>query len=353
MAPSLKLAVGVDIGLREEELQPTVIGSLTRKESWGDDIRTEQGEIGLDLFKLALPDGALSHRTLQADRLAVVESSLKRLARFKLDGLSPVDLAALHIRFGVPAVWNQSTLAQMSKAIEQSDMLASTNGPRATMGFISEPEAAALATIPGLAVKHNLKDVTSYTLTATSPVTVDECVQCEGALLGDMYMKGALLSFVKREAQTYGMDIEKVDKAQFDDRFEEFWEQVRTTYTSTGFHAAPHEFILVGPDGQDLPPLLLKQLAHPPLKPYVNYAPNHYLGRSDVNRELRTVTNEIVSLMERQVEAVKKKKGSPPNVRLCFLHRRLMLSGPSLMVLTAPLAHRCRRRFWVQPIPPS
>lgn len=54
-------------------------------------------------------------------------------------------------------MWNKSATTGMRTAIEQSNMLSFTNGPLATIGFIPEFEAAALATIPRLAAKHKLK----------------------------------------------------------------------------------------------------------------------------------------------------------------------------------------------------
>jgi hypothetical protein len=163
-------------------LQPTAIGSQSREDSWGKDIKAELGETKLDLLKLALAEGALPHGTLHSDRLAVAEKAHQRIEDAGLDGVSamtiylrrfwktceeelrthlrsrkhlPADLAALHIRFGIPAVWNELITGRMKDAIEQSGMLSFTNGPRATMAFISEPEAAAFAVIPRLAAKHN------------------------------------------------------------------------------------------------------------------------------------------------------------------------------------------------------
>lgn len=91
----------------------------------------------------------------------------------------------------------------------------------------------------------------SHKLASIKPVIVDECVECEGALLGDMYMKGALLSFIKREALDCDIDIDTLEKTKFDARFQQFWLDVCETPADSGHRATPCDFVVDGPNDED------------------------------------------------------------------------------------------------------
>lgn len=104
----------------------------------------------------------------------------------------------------------------------------------------------------------------SYKLASITPVDVDQCVQSEGALLGDTYMKGALLSYIKQVAhEACDIDIEKLDNTKFQARFENFWRDVCGVPAGLGHRATPNDFLIDGPDDEDVTIPLFRLEHHP------------------------------------------------------------------------------------------
>jgi hypothetical protein len=108
--------------------------------------------------------------------------------------------------------------------------------------------------------------VVSYTLASTETGDVDECVPGEGALLGDMYMKDALLSLIKRDAQSYADvdNIEELDSTKFQAEFDNFWREACRTPAGTGRDTEVNDFKIQGADGKYYLPFPVLRLARLP-----------------------------------------------------------------------------------------
>ncbi|KAH6856105.1 hypothetical protein B0I37DRAFT_402720 [Chaetomium sp. MPI-CAGE-AT-0009] len=250
--------------------------------------------------------------------------------------------------FGHPAVWLEETTGRMRRAIEESKMTL-VRGKMASWGFIDEPEAAALAAIPTQLERPNcpLKvgapptsisipismsqlgdlvspfgrraglewaeltrflgqngdtvviadlgggtvDFISYEITTLAPLRVRECVAGEGRLLGDMFMRRVLYSFVKKEAErARGAALKMNDLGQIDAEVENLWLELRLINAETLSNTTRSLNILLS-DGTHLSVLL---------------------QGDDIVRELRKITNGIMELAEKQVSAAREKTGRKP-----------------------------------------
>ncbi|KAL2016811.1 hypothetical protein VTK56DRAFT_2980 [Thermocarpiscus australiensis] len=153
-------------------------------------------------------------------------------------GLSDVDVRFV---FGIPAVWGEDTALRMKKAIEDSGLLELRDRPPAPLDFIAEPKAAAIATIPRLAPSYGLQDgqsvvicdcgggtvdVISYEITSLDLLIVREIVSGEGQLLGDMFMKSALVALIKSRVQEDHGGNADLDLAALEDEIEAVWDRV-------------------------------------------------------------------------------------------------------------------------------
>jgi hypothetical protein len=75
--------------------------------------------------------------------------------------------------------------------------------------------------------------VISYEVIKLNPLTVREIVSGEGQLLGDMFMKSALVALIKsRVHEVYG-SLTDVDLAALDEQIEKLWHRTRTILGST------------------------------------------------------------------------------------------------------------------------
>jgi hypothetical protein len=109
----------------------------------------------------------------------------------------------------VPAVWRTAAVSKMRMAAENAGITAERIAGTTILTFVTEHEAAALATFEDLKARPNIKsgDVfvvcdagdemvspTSYKVTSTEPLQLDECVEssgkpCGGAILDEVFEK--------------------------------------------------------------------------------------------------------------------------------------------------------------------
>ncbi|KAK3305068.1 uncharacterized protein B0T15DRAFT_188117 [Chaetomium strumarium] len=257
-------AVEILFGNKRKNLVPSALGV---NGNWGNDIAA--GEDKFTLFKLQLlhADDLLQSYRQTPEQLAfvrdalgkieiasktgvdVVAEYLRRLWASAADSLSRIlrrkglSLSDVDVRFvfGIPAVWRVGTRSRMEEAIQHSGLLELGDRPPAPLDFIAEPEAAAIATFPRLAPSYNLQDgqtivicdcgggtvdVISYKITSLETLTVREIVSGEGQLLGDMFMKSALVALIKSRVQEDYRDNADLDLADLDNEIEAAWARV-------------------------------------------------------------------------------------------------------------------------------
>jgi len=118
-------------------------------------------------------------------------------------GEATVDGLAFKVVCTVPAVWNNEAVGRMRKAAKSAGIMKPRAAGATTLNFVSEPEAAALATFEDLKVRPNLKvgdtyvvcdagggtvDLISYRVTQTYPLQLEECVEGSGKLCGAVFL---------------------------------------------------------------------------------------------------------------------------------------------------------------------
>ncbi|KAK3305900.1 uncharacterized protein B0T15DRAFT_213985 [Chaetomium strumarium] len=310
-------AVEIEFGGEGKTLVPSALGV---NGNWGNDIAA--GEDKFTLFKLKLlhtDDLLQSYRqtpeqlTFVRDALGKIERAgktdidvvaeyLRRLWAFAADSLSVIlrrkgliSLSDLEARFvfGIPAVWGVDTRSRMEQAIQHSGLFKLGDRPPAPLDFIAEPEAAAIAMFPRLAVSYNLQDgqtvvicdcgggtvdVISYEITSLEPLTVREIVSGEGQLLGDMFMKSALVALIKSRVQEDYRDNADLDLADLDNEIEAVWDRVSKIQGNTMRRAGwCHRLDITYVDGR-----IGRQVV---------------LSGRDVLRALNTCTDSIVRLL--------------------------------------------------------
>lgn len=103
----------------------------------------------------------------------------------------------------VPAVWTTKAVSQMREAAKHARILDRRLAGETTLSFVSEPEAAALATFDDFKNRPNFQtgdsfvvcdagggtvDLISYKITQTKPMQLAECVEGSGKLCGAVFL---------------------------------------------------------------------------------------------------------------------------------------------------------------------
>lgn len=73
------------------------------------------------------------------------------------EGEETVDTSRFHIIFSIPAIWPNYARKLMQQAVEQAGILKKRTIGRTEYDFVSEPEAAALATLSSIEARHNIE----------------------------------------------------------------------------------------------------------------------------------------------------------------------------------------------------
>lgn len=73
------------------------------------------------------------------------------------EGEETVDTSRFHVVFTVPAIWPNYARKLMAQAVEQAGILKRRTIGRTEHDFVSEPEAAALATLSSMETRHNIE----------------------------------------------------------------------------------------------------------------------------------------------------------------------------------------------------
>ncbi|RYC84381.1 hypothetical protein BFJ63_vAg12749 [Fusarium oxysporum f. sp. narcissi] len=219
------------------EKAPTQIhyGHNSRDIKWGYGISPEHEP--LKWFKLLLlepkdiPQGAANSAQLkEARRLQskvgkepveivacflrkIWDHSVESIRRAIGDGV--MKRSKFQVVITLPAIWSPYAQQRMKMAAKQAGILDPRLAGSTTLRFVSEPEAATLATIKDLSKRSSIKagdtivvcdagggtvDLISYIFQLTDPFVVKECVKGDGDLCGGVFLDEAFIRFVKRKS---------------------------------------------------------------------------------------------------------------------------------------------------------
>ena len=113
----------------------------------------------------------------------------------------------------VPAVWTTEAVNKMREAARQAGILDDRLAGETTLDFVSEPEAAALATFDDLKPRPNFQvgdcfvvcdagggtvDLISYRVVQTQPLQLAECVEGSGKLCGAVFLDQEFEALMKQ-----------------------------------------------------------------------------------------------------------------------------------------------------------
>ncbi|KAI1735230.1 hypothetical protein F4680DRAFT_453138 [Xylaria scruposa] len=128
-------------------------------------------------------------------------------------GANLVNGTRYHVVLSVPAIWKDYVRDRMRQAAQRAGIFEDRLAGKTSLDFISEPEAAALATLPDLDNSDDLAvgdsfvvmdagggtvDIISYKIEKLEPMVVSECVEGDGALCGATFVDTAFETHMKR-----------------------------------------------------------------------------------------------------------------------------------------------------------
>ncbi|KAF6835704.1 Hsp70 family chaperone [Colletotrichum plurivorum] len=301
---------------------------------WGYGIPASNGHEPLKWFKLLLIDANDLPRELRAspqiatarkilsdnnkNAIEVVSDYLKNLWDHSIEsikltaGKKLVELCKFHVVITLPAIWPAYAKARMRRAAQKAGILDTRWAGQTTLSFISEPEAAALATMRDLGKRPDIEagdhfvvcdagggtvDLISYEIVGTSPLVVREAVKGDGALCGGVFLDEEFIKLMKRkvnERNWNSLPAEEVKKMLNGD-----WE-----------HGIKQQY-----EGQEqewpveLP--VTRQKVDTSRRGLVKKQ-TLVLTNADLKPVFERVTRQVISLVEEQINGVRFKTGQTP-----------------------------------------
>ncbi|KAH7329328.1 hypothetical protein B0I35DRAFT_473943 [Stachybotrys elegans] len=125
-----------------------------------------------------------------------------------------VELSQLSLVVTLPAIWPAYAQARMRNAVNLAGILEPRSPGETRLSFVSEPEAAALATLDDMADRADVKvddhfvvcdagggtvDLITYAVVQTNPMVVRESVKGDGGLCGAVFLDEAFDDKLKRK----------------------------------------------------------------------------------------------------------------------------------------------------------
>ncbi|OBS26475.1 hypothetical protein FPOA_00418 [Fusarium poae] len=201
---------------------------------WGYSIPAEND--ALKWFKLLILDeeyisahvGSSSHlqyarellKTMKKDPIEVIACFLRKIWNHAIDSITScigpqlLKKSRFHVVVTHPAIWPPYAQQRMKQAAKASGILDPRPCGDTIVCFISEPEAAALATMRDLSKILTMEaedtviicdagggtvDLCSYVVKSTEPVVVQECVKGDGDLCGGIFLDEMFVNLIKRK----------------------------------------------------------------------------------------------------------------------------------------------------------
>ncbi|KAK3398271.1 hypothetical protein B0T20DRAFT_498039 [Sordaria brevicollis] len=217
----------------DEEKAPTAISYGPQNELvWGYAIPSEKEQ--LKWFKLLLldsedlPDDIRDSNKLKEARLYLEKHNktaeeaisvfLRHLWNHSIQritetiGRNMMNYSSFHVVMTLPAIWPSYAQNRMREAARAAGILGKRIAGETQLTFVSEPEAAALATLEEMEDRFDVKagdtfvvadcgggtsDLISYQCTSTNPLIIKECVKGTGGLCGAVFVDEAFSELLK------------------------------------------------------------------------------------------------------------------------------------------------------------
>ncbi|KAI1758002.1 hypothetical protein F4782DRAFT_536687 [Xylaria castorea] len=224
---------------------------------------------------------------------------LEQISRAK--GKDLINGMQFHIVLTVPAIWTDYARDRMCEAAGLAGIFKHRDAGKTSLSFISEPEAAAIATMPELEDRTDLQvddsfvvvdagggtvDIISYKINTVEPLSVSECV--EGALCGGTFLDREFELFMKNAVGEVSWD--KMNESDIRRMMNNEWEHG----IKEAFNGEPDCYTIELPGRAQSAPLQF------------------------VSKELQPIFDKIFSqtgvLLEKQITAVKAKTSRLPKL---------------------------------------
>ncbi|GJC92644.1 HSP70 family chaperone [Colletotrichum higginsianum] len=352
--------------------------------SWGYGIPAATSAEPLKWFKLLLIDHQDLPRELQSsaqiaiarrlmseanmDPVSVIAGYLRRLWNHSIDcitlstGKELVKMCKFHVVITLPAIWPVYAKARMTRAAQKAGILENRSAGDTVLSFISEPEAAALATMRDLSNRPNIKpgdhfvvcdagggtvDLISYEVTDTKPMVVREAVKGNGGLCGGVFLDEGFVNLMKSKIGSESwasISIENMKKLM-NGEWEHGIKQQFDTRPRDWPVTLPSGCIMTGPSRR----VMKKETIT--------------LNHSDLLPVFETISQQIIKLIQEQIDGVRATSGKLPKVTLP--NPSTAASGPLLTISMRvssriarmsygvkfytkfdPKLHRLKDKFW-------
>ncbi|KAI1108354.1 hypothetical protein F5Y14DRAFT_457113 [Nemania sp. NC0429] len=227
--------------------------------------------------------------------------SLKQICNAK--GQDLISGMPIKVVLTVPAIWPEYARNRMREAAKLAGILEDRKAGKTTFSFISEPEAAAIATAPELSGRADLKigdsfivvdvgggtlDIISYKLNKLEPLSVSECVEGDGALCGGTFLDKEFETLLKIYIGKAAWD--RMDHSDLRRLMNNEWEHG----IKKAFNGEPDDYTVEIPGRAQCPVL---ELSSDELQPLFN-----------------KISSQICELIKKQVFAIKEKTSQPPKL---------------------------------------
>ncbi len=204
---------------------------LLRDEDLGPELRTSEY---VGRCRRMLRETGKSATDLVADYLRLLwEHVIDTICRDR--GTAAVEGMKFHVVLTVPAIWQGYARQRMEDAVAQAGILDARVAGKTELSFVTEPEAAALATLynnPNPCKKGDVfiicdagggtVDLISYNVTRAAPVVMEEAVEGTGGLYGSIFIDEA---FEKMSQRRLGRKWENLSKTGVKELVKGEWQQ--------------------------------------------------------------------------------------------------------------------------------
>ncbi|KAF5227885.1 hypothetical protein FAUST_11470 [Fusarium austroamericanum] len=169
--------------------------------------------------------------------VAIIASFLRRLWDHSVEsirraiGADLLELSKFQVVITLPAIWPPYAQNRMKQAAQQSGILDERPAGTTLLQFISEPEAAALATIKDMGKRSTINagdtivvcdagggtvDLISYVFESIDPFVVKECVKGDGDLCGGVFLDEGFMKLVKQKTPTISWSsVSRLEEKKF------------------------------------------------------------------------------------------------------------------------------------------
>ncbi|WYZ35190.1 hypothetical protein EsH8_I_001466 [Colletotrichum jinshuiense] len=252
------------------------------------------------------------------DPVEVISSYLRHLWNHSIEcittsaGKELVKKCRFHVVITLPTIWPDYAKVRMRRAAENAGLLQKRSARETTLAFISEPEAAALATMRDFSKKSTARagdhlvvcdagggtvDLISYEVLSLKPFVVREAVEGDGDLCGGVFLDEAFVKLIKKKVTPQAWDNIPMEDAARLLNYE--WENC----IKQSFNAQDEDWHI------NLPP----ECRAPGSAPRgVKRKRNLALDREDLLSVFDPTIDKTVALVRRQIAAVMVKSGRKP-----------------------------------------